>query len=69
MTFNDRTQEFNAVAEAVRARQANPKQFKNQKQQQRSQFILTASQIGKSIFETSEKLNKLSKCIYLHYCT
>jgi len=61
MTFNDRTQEFNSVAEAVRARQANPKLFKNQKQHQRSQFMLTASQIGKSIFETSEKLNKLSK--------
>jgi len=63
--FTDRTQEFNSVAESLRSKQQanNPTKgahFKSQKQQ-RSQFITAASQIGKDIFETSEKLNKLAQ--------
>jgi len=59
MAFTDRTQEFNSVAESIRAKQA--KQFKHHPKQQKSQFTLTASQIGKEIYETSEKLTKLAK--------
>jgi len=65
MTFKDRTQEFNSVAESIRAKQANAainKQWKTTPtKNQKSQFMLTAAQIGKNIFETSEKLNKLTK--------
>jgi syntaxin 5 len=62
MTFKDRTQEFNTVAESIRTKQSNSKShnWKTPKHQ-KSQFMLTASQIGKDIFETSEKLGKLAK--------
>jgi syntaxin 5 len=61
MTVKDRTQEFNTVAEAIRTKQNNTKSPRHATRQQKSQFIVSASQIGKEIFETSEKLNKLTK--------
>jgi len=62
MTFKDRTVEFNSVAETVRSRShASPVPKKSAKSIQKSQFMLAASQIGKEIFEASEKLNKLTK--------
>jgi len=65
MAFKDRTQEFNSVAENARTRSLNaqvkaPSSRKGGKNQ-RTQFAIAASQIGKDIFETSEKLNKLAK--------
>jgi len=62
--FTDRTHEFNSAAESLRTKQqanSNKSQFKNTPKYQRSQFITTASQIGKDIFETSEKLHKLAQ--------
>lgn len=60
MTFTDRTQEFNSVAESIRTKM-QVKSHHASKHHQRSQFMLTASQIGKDIFETSDKLKKLAK--------
>lgn len=60
MTFTDRTHEFNSVAESIRAKM-QVKSHHPPKHHQRSQFMLTASQIGKEIFESSEKLKKLAK--------
>jgi len=61
MTFKDRTQEFNSVAESIRSKQLNAKSQWKTPKHQKSQFMLSASQIGKDIYETSEKLNKLTK--------
>jgi len=63
MAFKDRTQEFNSVAETARTKQSNVKSSGGKKviRNQRTQFAIIASQIGKDIFETSEKLNKLTK--------
>lgn len=61
MTFTDRTHEFNSVAESIRTKHHSNNATTPPKRHQRSQFMLTASQIGKDIFETSEKLNKLAK--------
>jgi len=62
MTIKDRTSEFNTIAENIRAKQANNKgQWKGNKKSQKSHFMLCSSQIGKDIFETTEKLNKLAK--------
>jgi len=60
MPSQDRTQEFNAIAESIRTKQAHKAPWKS-KQQQKSQFMLTAARIGKDIFEASDKLNKLTK--------
>jgi len=61
MVYKDRTSEFNAVAEATRTRQSASKNSKKSAKNQRTQFAIIASQIGKEIYETSEKLNKLTK--------
>jgi len=60
MTFKDRTGEFNSVAETARSR-ANIIPKKPTIKHQKSQFMLAASQIGKDIFDASEKLTKLTK--------
>jgi len=60
MTFTDRTHEFNSVAESIRTKKPHS-HTPPSKQHQRSQFMFTASQIGKDISETSEKLKKLAK--------
>jgi syntaxin 5 len=57
----DRTVEFNTVAENVRAKQITSKPVKRAPKQQRSQFSLAASKIGKEIYDTSDKLAKLTK--------
>jgi len=62
MTFMDRTQEFNTVAESIRTKQINAKPVKRSTAiHQKSQFALAASKIGKEIYDTSEKLTKLAK--------
>ncbi len=60
MTFKDRTQEFNSVAESIRSKQ-NGKSHWKATMHPKSQFMLMAGQIGKDIAETSDKLNKLTK--------
>jgi len=62
MTFMDRTQEFNTVTESIRLKQNTPtKTPKRTALQQKSQFGVSASKIGKEIYDTSEKLTKLTK--------
>jgi len=61
MTFMDRTVEFNTVAETIRSKQINTKTVKKTSTQQKSQFALASSKIGKEIYDTSEKLSKLTK--------
>jgi len=83
MSYMDRTQEFNSVAENIRSKQNSGKNSSsyplhllyppplphdnnnssssNNKKKKRSQFSITASKIGKEIYETSEKLDKLTK--------
>eukprot|EP01113_Clastostelium_recurvatum_P021692 TRINITY_DN2573_c0_g1_i1.p1 TRINITY_DN2573_c0_g1~~TRINITY_DN2573_c0_g1_i1.p1 ORF type:complete len:333 (-),score=68.19 TRINITY_DN2573_c0_g1_i1:19-1017(-) len=60
MTYKDRTSEFNSLAETARAQSTAPRSM-TKKAAIKSQFMLTASQIGKDIFECSVKLNKLTK--------
>jgi len=58
----DRTHEFNTVAEGVRTKHNNAKPAgKKTSMQQKSQFSQAASKIGKEIYDTSEKLAKLTK--------
>jgi len=57
----DRTVEFNTVAETIRSKQSNTKPVKKTLIQQKSQFTQAASKIGKEIYDTSEKLAKLTK--------
>jgi len=57
----DRTVEFNTVAETIRSKQSNTKPVKKTSIQQKSQFALASSKIGKEIYDTSEKLSKLTK--------
>jgi len=58
----DRTHEFNTVAESVRTKQNTTKPAAGKKtlNQQRSQFSQAASKIGREIYDTSEKLTKLT---------
>eukprot|EP01111_Echinosteliopsis_oligospora_P010229 TRINITY_DN3147_c0_g1_i1.p1 TRINITY_DN3147_c0_g1~~TRINITY_DN3147_c0_g1_i1.p1 ORF type:complete len:250 (-),score=81.67 TRINITY_DN3147_c0_g1_i1:146-895(-) len=56
----DRTQEFNSVAESVRSKQANQKPWKNTAKSQKSKFMIVAAQIGRDIYDTTEKLHKLT---------
>jgi hypothetical protein len=63
MTFMDRTVEFNTAAETIRSKQNNAKPVKRTLIQQKSQFTQAASKIGKEIYDTSEKLAKLTKCM------
>jgi len=57
----DRTVEFNTVAETIRSKQSNTKPVKKTAIQQKSHFAQAASKIGKEIYDTSEKLAKLTK--------
>jgi len=57
----DRTVEFNTAAETIRSKQNNAKPVKRTLIQQKSQFTQAASKIGKEIYDTSEKLAKLTK--------
>lgn len=61
MTFIDRTVEFNRVTESIRTKQITNKPVKKTPLQQKSQFTQAASKIGKEIYDTTEKLNKLTK--------
>jgi len=62
MTFMDRTQEFNHAAESVRVKQNTTKVVKRTPSlQQKSQFNMSASKIGKELYDTSDKLAKLAK--------
>jgi hypothetical protein len=70
MTFKDRTSEFNSVVQGVKQRGSAPSTVggantrKTQKQHEKSQFFVFASQIGRDITETAEKLDRLTKCKY-----
>lgn len=59
----DRTVEFNSVAESIRSKQlsTNTKPVRKSTIQQKSQFSVAASKIGREIYDTSEKLSKLTK--------
>jgi len=61
MTFMDRTREFNTAAESVRTKQMSTKLSKKSHMQQKSQFVLSAARIGQGIYDTSDKLQKLTK--------
>lgn len=61
MTFIDRTVEFNTVAESIRTKQNTIKPVKRTPLQQKSQFTQAAAKIGKEIYDTTEKLSKLTK--------
>jgi len=67
MTFKDRTSEFNSVVQGVKQRGSAPSTVggantrKTQKQHEKSQFFVFASQIGRDITETAEKLDRLTK--------
>jgi len=61
MTFSDRTTEFNHAAESVRVKLNTTKVVKRTPIQQKSQFNLVASKIGKELYDTSDKLAKLAK--------
>lgn len=60
MTYLDRTQEFNNAAESVRVKQTKPVK-KTSHSRSRSQFTTQASKIGKDLYDTSDKLAKLTK--------
>lgn len=68
MTYLDRTLEFNNTAENVRIKQNVTKPVKRTPTQQKSQFTIAASKIGKELIDTSDKLQKLTKCTYLLAC-
>lgn len=57
----DRTQEFDHAAESIRIKQSSNKLVKRTPSQQKSQFNLVASKIGKELYDTSDKLAKLTK--------
>jgi len=69
MTFKERTSEFASIVQSVKqkkdgslpssvgVRRANP----SKKMTEKSQFFVIASQIGKDISETAEKLDRLQK--------
>lgn len=78
MTLKDRTTEFNGVLELLRAKKnsssnklthtppstiSTPK--RDTKLLPKSEFALIAGQIGKDIAETADKLEKLTKCMYV----
>jgi len=67
MTCKERTSEFNSIVQSIKQRKEglpssmgiklNPRN----KIHEKSQFFIIASQIGKDIGETAEKLDRLSK--------
>ncbi|GAM20070.1 hypothetical protein SAMD00019534_032450 [Acytostelium subglobosum LB1] len=63
MVHKDRTSEFNTLAETLRKRQEqNGQMIKKQHPHQKlSQFSMAAAHISKGVYETSEKLHKLTK--------
>lgn len=62
MTYLDRTVEFNNTAESIRIKQnVATKPVKRTPIQQKSQFTIAASKIGKELYDTSDKLAKLTK--------
>lgn len=67
MTFKERTSEFNSIVQSTKQRKDNiPSSIggirsKPRKPSEKSQFFLIASQIGKDMSETAEKLDRLSK--------
>jgi len=68
MTFKERTSEFNSIVQGVKQRKdglpssvGTIRSTKPKKTTEKSQFFLIASQIGKDIGETAEKLERLSK--------
>jgi len=61
MTYLDRTVEFNNATESIRIKQNVTKPVKRTPIQQKSQFTMAASKIGKELYDTSDKLAKLTK--------
>ncbi|EGG23396.1 t-SNARE family protein [Cavenderia fasciculata] len=63
MVHKDRTSEFNSFAETIRRKQEQSGQSlkKHTPFTQLSQFSVTAAHISKGVYETSEKLHKLTK--------
>jgi len=66
MTFKERTSEFNSLIQNVKQRKEGLTgsvgvRNKSRKPNEKSQFFIVASQVGKDIAETAEKLERLSK--------
>jgi len=61
MTYLDRTLEFNNAAESIRLKQNVTKPVKRAPTQQKSEFSITTAKIGKELYDTSDKLAKLTK--------
>ncbi|EFA80909.1 t-SNARE family protein [Heterostelium album PN500] len=63
MVYKDRTSEFNSISETLRKKQEQNGVIskKQNAHQQMSQFSLAAAHISRGVYETSEKLHKLTK--------
>lgn len=61
----DRTNEFQTIVENLRRKKQPAPPRPPRTARNKSQFSLIAAQIGKQIADTSEKLEKLSKCMVI----
>jgi hypothetical protein len=59
----DRTNEFQTIVENLRRKKQSAPPRPPRTARSKSQFSIIAAQIGKQIADTSEKLEKLSKCM------
>jgi hypothetical protein len=62
MTLKDRTNEFNVLAESIKAKKLTTVSKRIKKTQEKSNFSNIATQIGLGIASTTEKLERLTKC-------